>query len=94
MTIKDQALKVLRESPWLSSTEVAKRIGSSYGTVSSIFARLCKTGVLIRRENYGPHGGYGYAFPDQKSYFREGKYVFSGSDRPTLWEHLLGDGDS
>lgn len=97
-TIKDRALEQLRKNPWRTSYEIAMLLKSELGdhvdcsgTLSSLFAKMTKEGLLIRRDGYGPKRGYGYAFPDQEHYVRQGDKVFSTLDRPTLWEHLSGD---
>lgn len=61
--IKTQAFEYVAKHPWSSAQEVGRAIGSSYGTVSSSLLRLVREGHLIREDNMGPQGGWGYAWP-------------------------------
>jgi len=60
MTLEGRVLDYVRSHPWASAAQTAKALGEKSGSVASILKKLVGRGKLIRKEGWGPRGGYGY----------------------------------
>jgi DNA-binding IclR family transcriptional regulator len=81
LTDKQRILGYVQNHPGTAVTEVAKALGLKKDSVSSTLLKLVREGVLSRIHGEGPRGGW--------VYYTTG--YFQHSNRPTVWDHLLGE---
>lgn len=63
MTIKQTLLLIAHPRTLQTAAEIADHNalkGISLATISSALCKLVKSGEILRLDNFGPRGGYGY----------------------------------
>ncbi len=76
--LRERIIWLLNRSPWLSASQIARRVGARTPSVASEVRKMVIAGVLDCQRGKGPRGGNGYA-------------LAKPINLPTWYDRILGD---
>jgi DNA-binding MarR family transcriptional regulator len=84
LTDKQRILGYVQNYPGRTATEIAEALGLKVDSVSPVLLKAMKCGTLCRLRGDGPRKG-----TSRWVYYTTG--YFQHPNRPTVWDHLLGE---